>query len=128
VIALSVSVLTTVISAIVGAGAAYLGGRVERWILAAIHFLLVVPFGSTNNENLTGTGTPELDQKIKAAAEIADPPGRSSGQRAGTRGPGAVRPPPALQRPIDLRVSKGLANIGATIFGSPLPETIGWQK
>ncbi|MCU7729070.1 ABC transporter family substrate-binding protein [Actinoplanes sp. KI2] len=30
-------------------------------------------FGSTNNENITGTGTPELDRKIKAAAEIADP-------------------------------------------------------
>jgi peptide/nickel transport system permease protein len=43
VIALSVSVLTTVISAAVGAGAAYLGGRVERWTLVVIHFLLVVP-------------------------------------------------------------------------------------
>jgi len=43
VIALSVSVLTTVVSAVVGAGAAYLGGRVERWTLAVIHFLLVVP-------------------------------------------------------------------------------------
>lgn len=43
VIALSVSVLTLVISALVGAGAAYLGGRVERWTLAVVHFLLVVP-------------------------------------------------------------------------------------
>ncbi|GIH20174.1 ABC transporter permease [Rugosimonospora africana] len=43
VIALSVSVLTIVIAAVVGAGAAYLGGRVERWALALIHFLLVVP-------------------------------------------------------------------------------------
>jgi peptide/nickel transport system permease protein len=43
VIALSVSVLTTVVSAVVGAGAAYLGGRVERWTLLVIHFLLVVP-------------------------------------------------------------------------------------
>jgi peptide/nickel transport system permease protein len=43
VIALSVSLLTTVISAIVGAGAAYLGGRIERWTLTVIHFLLVVP-------------------------------------------------------------------------------------
>ena len=25
-------------------------------------------------------------------------------------------------------ISKGLANIGATIFGTPLPETVGWQK
>jgi peptide/nickel transport system permease protein len=43
VIALSVSVLTMIIAAVVGAGAAYLGGRVERFSLAAIHFLLVVP-------------------------------------------------------------------------------------
>jgi peptide/nickel transport system permease protein len=43
VIALSVSVLTMVISTAVGAGAAYLGGRVERWTLMVIHFLLVVP-------------------------------------------------------------------------------------
>jgi peptide/nickel transport system permease protein len=43
VIALSVSALTTVIAALVGAGAAYIGGRTERVSLAVIHFLLVVP-------------------------------------------------------------------------------------
>lgn len=43
VIALSVSVLTSLIAVVVGAGAAYLGGRVERVTLAVIHFLLVVP-------------------------------------------------------------------------------------
>ncbi len=43
VIALSVSALTTVVSAVAGAGAAYLGGRVERLTLLIIHFLLVVP-------------------------------------------------------------------------------------
>ncbi|MFD0331373.1 ABC transporter permease [Streptacidiphilus monticola] len=43
VIAVSVSVFTLVIAAVVGAGAAYLGGRVEKSVLALIHFLLVVP-------------------------------------------------------------------------------------
>ncbi|WP_053659656.1 ABC transporter permease [Streptomyces sp. MMG1121] len=43
VIAVSVSVLTVVVAAIVGSGAAYLGGRVERVTLAVIHFLLIVP-------------------------------------------------------------------------------------
>ncbi|MFD8008881.1 ABC transporter permease [Streptomyces sp. NPDC058955] len=43
VIAVSVSVLTVVLAAVIGAGAAYLGGRVERLTLAVIHFLLVVP-------------------------------------------------------------------------------------
>ena len=42
-IALSVSVLTTVIAAIVGAAAAYIGGLTEKIILEIIHFLLVVP-------------------------------------------------------------------------------------
>lgn len=43
IIALVVSVITIVLSAIIGAGAAYLGGRIERTALAVIHFLLVVP-------------------------------------------------------------------------------------
>jgi peptide/nickel transport system substrate-binding protein len=86
-------------------------------------------YGSTNNENLTGTGTPELDQKIKAAAGIAD-----SGQqiakaneleREGLAQYGFI---PLFSGPSIYGVSSGLANIGATIFGTPLPETVGWQK
>ncbi|MFQ6141955.1 ABC transporter permease [Streptomyces seoulensis] len=42
-IAVSVSVLTVVLAAVIGSGAAYFGGRVERATLAVIHFLLVVP-------------------------------------------------------------------------------------
>lgn len=42
-IALIVSVGTTVISAIVGASAAYFGGTYERGTLLVIHFLMVVP-------------------------------------------------------------------------------------
>ncbi|MFP5023388.1 ABC transporter permease [Pseudonocardia phyllosphaerae] len=48
-IAVSVSLLTTLIAAVVGAGAAYLGGgrswarRGERALLVVIHFLMVVP-------------------------------------------------------------------------------------
>ncbi|MFD8394479.1 ABC transporter permease [Streptomyces sp. NPDC059680] len=43
VIAVSVSALTIVLAAIIGTGAAYFGGRVERVTLAVIHFLLIVP-------------------------------------------------------------------------------------
>jgi peptide/nickel transport system permease protein len=43
VIAVSVSALTTVISAFVGAVAAYLGGTTEKVVLGIVHFLLVVP-------------------------------------------------------------------------------------
>lgn len=42
-IALSVSMLTTLIAAFLGAMAAYLGGWGERAILAVIHFLLILP-------------------------------------------------------------------------------------
>ncbi len=42
-IALVVSVGTTVISAVVGASAAYFGGLYERTTLTVIHFLMVVP-------------------------------------------------------------------------------------
>jgi peptide/nickel transport system permease protein len=43
IIAVSVSLLTTLISAFVGATAAYFGGRTERVVLGIVHFLLVVP-------------------------------------------------------------------------------------
>jgi len=43
VIAITVSLLTTVISAVVGCTAAYFGGRVEQVVLGLVHFLLVVP-------------------------------------------------------------------------------------
>ncbi|MGW3464037.1 ABC transporter permease [Streptomyces olivaceoviridis] len=43
VIAVSVSALTIVLAAVIGAGAAYFGGHVERLTLTVIHFLLVVP-------------------------------------------------------------------------------------
>ena len=43
IIGLVVSLLTTVISAFVGATAACLGGTVEKAILGIVHFLLVVP-------------------------------------------------------------------------------------
>ena len=43
IIGVSVSALTTIISAVVGAWAAYVGGRLEKLTLGLIHFLLVVP-------------------------------------------------------------------------------------
>ncbi|MER0244331.1 ABC transporter permease [Streptomyces sp. HSW2009] len=43
VIAVSVSVLTIIVAAIIGASAAYFGGQVERLTLGLIHFLLIVP-------------------------------------------------------------------------------------
>jgi peptide/nickel transport system permease protein len=44
IIGVVVSLLTTLISAFVGAAAAYLGGTAEKAILGIVHFLLVVPY------------------------------------------------------------------------------------
>ncbi|MBP3089232.1 ABC transporter permease [Corynebacterium sp. sy017] len=43
IIAVSVSLSTTIISSFIGAGAALYGGRVEKVVLAIIHFLLAIP-------------------------------------------------------------------------------------
>lgn len=43
IIALAVSAMTTIIAAVIGASAAYLGGIWEKMILWIIHFLMVVP-------------------------------------------------------------------------------------
>jgi peptide/nickel transport system substrate-binding protein len=86
-------------------------------------------YGSKNEDNLTGVGTPALDKQIKAAANIADPAKQiaraNAIEREGLALYGFI---PLYSGPSIYGVSKGLANIGATIFGTPLPETIGWQK
>lgn len=43
IIAVSVTVATTILSALIGAGAAIYGGAVEKVILTVIHFLLAIP-------------------------------------------------------------------------------------
>ncbi|MFS8097972.1 ABC transporter family substrate-binding protein [Lentzea alba] len=86
-------------------------------------------YGSTSNQNLSGAGTPELDAKIKAVSEIADPEAQiekaNEVEREGLALCGFV---PLHSGPSIYGVSQGLANVGATIFGTPLPETVGWQK
>jgi peptide/nickel transport system substrate-binding protein len=86
-------------------------------------------YGSQSKDNLTGVGSPALDAKIKAAAAIADPAKQiaeaNALEREGLALYGFI---PLYSGPSIYSVTKGLANIGATIFGTPLPETVGWQK
>lgn len=86
-------------------------------------------YGSTSLDNLTGIGTPELDEKIADVATIADPKeafaAANEAEREGLAQYGLL---PLFSGPSIYGVSEGLANIGGTIFYSPLPETIGWQK
>ncbi|MGW2544300.1 ABC transporter family substrate-binding protein [Kitasatospora sp. NPDC001574] len=84
---------------------------------------------SDRDSNITGAGTPELDKEIRATGEIAD-----IGQQIAAVNKIEQK---ALQQhallplysgPSTYGLRKGLANVGAAIFNSPLPETIGWQK
>lgn len=86
-------------------------------------------YGSKNTENITGVGNAALDAEIKAAANIADPAAQIARaneiEREALKLYGSI---PLFSGPSIYAVTDGLANVGATIFGTPLPETIGWQK
>lgn len=86
-------------------------------------------YGSKSTENLTGVGTAALDAEIKAAANIADPSAQIARaneiEREALKLYGFI---PLFSGPSIYAVTDGLANVGATIFATPLPETIGWQK
>ncbi|SFR00104.1 peptide/nickel transport system substrate-binding protein [Lentzea waywayandensis] len=86
-------------------------------------------YGSTNKQNISGVGTPELDSKIEAAVEIAELDAQvAMANEVEREGLALYGVAPIYSGPSIYGVTKELANIGATIFGTPLPETIGWQK
>ncbi|MFF2523714.1 ABC transporter family substrate-binding protein [Streptomyces liangshanensis] len=84
---------------------------------------------SDRDSNLTGAGTPALDKEIRATTGIAD-----LGQQAVAvnevekKALEEYAVLPLYSGPSTYAVRKGLANVGATIFYNPLPETVGWQK
>lgn len=82
-----------------------------------------------SDSNITGAGTPELDKQIHAASKIADPAQQTARANAIEREELAQYAfLPLFSGPSIYGVKNGLANVGATIFATPLPETIGWQK
>ncbi|MGW2683012.1 ABC transporter family substrate-binding protein [Streptomyces sp. NPDC001414] len=86
-------------------------------------------YGTDSDSNLTGTGTAELDKEIHAASQISDPAKQTAQANAIERKELAQYAfLPLYSGPSVYGVRKGLANVGATIFGTPLPETVGWQK
>ncbi|MFB7493843.1 ABC transporter family substrate-binding protein [Streptomyces sp. NPDC056161] len=86
-------------------------------------------YGTDSDSNLTGAGTPELDKEIHAAAQISDPDKQTAEANAIERKELAQYAfLPLFSGPSIYGVKDGLANVGATIFGTPLPETVGWQK
>ncbi|MEW2274690.1 ABC transporter family substrate-binding protein [Streptomyces griseofuscus] len=84
---------------------------------------------SDRDSNITGAGTPALDKKIRATTKIADLDQQAAAANQVERE--ALRQYaflPLFSGPSTYGVKKGLANVGATIFYNPLPETVGWQK
>uniref|UniRef100_A0AAU3GWX2 ABC transporter family substrate-binding protein n=1 Tax=Streptomyces sp. NBC_01401 TaxID=2903854 RepID=A0AAU3GWX2_9ACTN len=84
---------------------------------------------SDRDSNLTGAGTPELDKEIKATTEIADLDEQAAAvNKVEKKALQEYAFLPLFSGPSTYGVKKGLANVGATIFYTPLPETVGWQK
>lgn len=86
-------------------------------------------YGSTTEANITGTGTAALDKKIAAVNAIASPAEQvkqaNAVEKEALQQYGQL---PLYSGPSTYSVKKGLANVGATLLYSPLPETIGYQK
>ncbi|MGW0885929.1 ABC transporter family substrate-binding protein [Streptomyces sp. NPDC002671] len=82
-----------------------------------------------SDSNIVSIGTPELDKEIHAVSAIADPDKQIAQANAVERKELAQYGYlPLFSGPSIYGVKNGLANVGATIFGTPLPETVGWQK
>ncbi|MFE7468047.1 ABC transporter family substrate-binding protein [Streptomyces sp. NPDC057499] len=84
---------------------------------------------SDRDSNITGAGTPELDKKIREVLGIEDLGKQAAAANEVERE--ALQQYaflPLFSGPSTYSVKKGLANVGATIFYSPLPETVGWEK
>ncbi|WP_328315616.1 ABC transporter family substrate-binding protein [Streptomyces sp. NBC_00388] len=84
---------------------------------------------SDRDSNLTGAGSPGLDKEIRATTRIAGL-GRQAAavNKAEQKALQQYAFLPLYSGPSTYGVKKGLANVGATIFYNPLPETVGWQK
>ncbi|MGW4323108.1 ABC transporter family substrate-binding protein [Streptomyces sp. NPDC004684] len=84
---------------------------------------------SDRDSNLTGAGTPALDEQIRAVSRIGDLTEQT--RKANEVERKALQEYaflPLFSGPSTYGVKKGLANVGATIFYNPLPETVGWEK
>ncbi|KOU34982.1 ABC transporter substrate-binding protein [Streptomyces sp. WM6378] len=84
---------------------------------------------SDRDANITGSGTPALNKEILATTEIADLAEQNAAvNKVEQKALQEYAFLPLYSGPSTYGVKKGLANVGATIFYSPLPETVGWQK
>ncbi|MGW2225033.1 ABC transporter family substrate-binding protein [Streptomyces formicae] len=84
---------------------------------------------SDRESNITGAGSPALDKKIRATTEIADLGQQTVAvNKVEKEALQEYAKLPLFSGPSTYSVKKRLANVGATIFYNPLPETVGWEK
>ncbi|GHE14062.1 ABC transporter family substrate-binding protein [Streptomyces alanosinicus] len=84
---------------------------------------------SDRDSNITGAGSPALDTEIRATSKIADLGKQvTAANEVERKALQEYAFLPLFSGPSTYGVKKGLANVGATIFYNPLPETIGWEK
>ncbi|MEW1691178.1 ABC transporter family substrate-binding protein [Streptomyces sp. NPDC091265] len=84
---------------------------------------------SDRDSNITGAGSPELDKEIRATTGIADLDAQAAAvNKVEQKALKQYAFLPLFSGPSTYGVKKGLANVGATIFYTPLPETVGWEK
>lgn len=86
-------------------------------------------YSTTDENNITKVGSAALDKEIAAVDDIADPAAQAKQankvEQDAFKLYGSL---PLFSGPSIYGVKKGLANVGATIFDSPLPETVGYVK
>ncbi|MEU1116833.1 MULTISPECIES: ABC transporter family substrate-binding protein [unclassified Streptomyces] len=84
---------------------------------------------SDRDSNITGAGSPALDKEIRATTDIADLGRQTTAvNKVERKALQEYAKLPLYSGPSTYSVKKGLANVGATIFYNPLPETVGWEK
>ncbi|KUM95729.1 ABC transporter substrate-binding protein [Streptomyces cellostaticus] len=84
---------------------------------------------SDRASNITGAGSPALDKEIRATTKIADLDQQAAAvNKVERKALQEYALLPLFSGPSTYGVKQGLANVGATIFYNPLPETVGWEK
>ncbi|MGE3285493.1 MAG: ABC transporter family substrate-binding protein [Pseudonocardia sp.] len=84
---------------------------------------------SNSTLNNSKTGTPELDEKVRAVQALpTEAEVITQGNAVETEAFGRYGVMPIDNGPTIVAVKQGLANVGAGLFFVPLPETVGWQK
>lgn len=86
-------------------------------------------YGSTSPDNITRIGSAEVDKKIAEVNAMSDPKAQfDKANEVEVEAMKSYNILPMYSGPSTYAVRKDLANVGATLMYSPLPEEIGYTK